>query len=261
MKLLDLSIVIIHYRMLRPLLKCLESIYGREWNVAFEVLIIHKPSGDDSRRRIVEAYPLVEIIQTRQFGIAAMRNLGIERAMGRVLCMLDADAEVLPGALDNLVEFIYSTERAAGAGPKTLRPDGSLEPSCRRFYTMRTVLARRTPLRRLVSGEKLERLHLMEDWDHETVREVDWVAGACLVMSRDAVRAIGTFDEAYVYGFEDVDWCYRARQLGRAVYYVPHASIVHHVQRKSARGVNWMTLEHVKSAVHFYHKHRRQRRW
>ncbi|KPK71337.1 hypothetical protein AMJ71_06540 [candidate division TA06 bacterium SM1_40] len=261
MRELDLSIVIIHYRMVDDLLRCLASIYDRKWDVAFEVLIIHKPSGDRSRQTIVESYPAVRIVETCRFGIASMRNLGIAGASGRILCTLDADVEVLPGAFDRLVEFMDTHAGAAGAGPKTLRPDGSLEPSCRRFYTVRTLLARRTPLRPLIGGDRLERVHLMEDWDHGSVREVDWVAGACIVMSRDAVGAIGMFDESFVYGFEDVDWCYRARLSGRTVYYVPDASIIHHVQRRSARGLNWMTLQHLKSAFHFYHKHRRQRRW
>jgi len=168
--------------------------------------------------------------------------------------MLDADSKVFPHAFDTMVEFMHQHPEAAGAGAKTLRPDGSLEYSVRRFYTIAAILSRRTPLGTLVPHNPWERRHLMLDQDHDQVFEIDWMAGACFLMRRQAIEQIGLFDTQFYFGFEDVDWCFRAKKHGWKLFYIPQPCITHYVQRSSAR-LGRMSWEHLKSALRFYCKH------
>lgn len=251
---IDLSVVIINYRMRQMLERCLMSIYGQRFNINFEVVVVNTLSEDGTEDMIKEQFQNVRLINTGRFGVALSRNVGIRASSGRYILMLDADTIVLPAAFDEMVSFMDSHRDAGGAGTRTVTPEGRLEYSCRTFYTLPVILFRRTFLGTLFPDGRVLRRHLMMDWDHNSIREVDWVAGASFLMRREAVQRTGVFDEKFLFGFEDVDWCFRAKKDGWKIYYFPGGKIVHSVQRSSARGFNRMALEHLKSAFIFYKK-------
>jgi len=250
---LDLSIVIINYRMGHHLEPCFKSIYSIEHKIRFEVILVNKPS-EDRAEETASRYEGVRLISYDRFGISVMRNVGIRNARGRYILILDADTEIREGAFDALVEFMDSHPEVGVAGGKTVRPDGGLEYSCKRFYTLMTIFIRRTPLGAWFPNNPWNRRHQMLDEDHTKPLECDWVAGACYMMRREAIDQVGMFDESYYFGFEDVDFCFRAKRAGWTVLYVPSCVIVHHVQLKS-RGFNKLSWEHLKSGLHFWWKH------
>ena len=67
----------------------------------------------------------------------------------------------------------------------------------------------------------------MSDYDHAEAREVDWIIGACMIVRREAVAEVGLMDERFFLYFEDTDWCYRMKQHGKQVWYVPQSEMVH----------------------------------
>ncbi|MCX7017372.1 MAG: glycosyltransferase, partial [Candidatus Sumerlaeota bacterium] len=221
-------------------------------------VVVHFRTPDDPGEWIAREFPWARMAWTDRFGIAHMRNAGLAAAAeARHKLILDIDAELRPGALEALVEFLESDARIAVAGSRTLRPDGSMEWNAKRFYDWMTIAVRRSPLQRLWPGNPWTRRHLMLDVDHSRPFECDWVAGACMLLRGEAVAEVGSFDERYRFGFEDVDWCLRAKKLGWKVCYCPRAEIVHHVQRRSARDLNALTIEHLKSLWRFWRKHGR----
>ena len=252
---MDLSIVIINYKMSKLLEECLKSIFSRNFKCKFEVILVNKKSGDGTEEMVRDKFDKVKLVNHEDFGIAKSRNIGITGSKGRYVLMLDADAEVLDSSLDRMVEFMDTHKDAGCAGAKTLRPDNTLEYSCKRFYSLITIVFRRTHLNKLFPNNRFNRYHLMMDFNHDNVLEADWVAGACFLMRREVVEAIGLLDEKFFFGIEDVDWCYRIKRKGWKVYYIPDAKIVHHVQRTSASGFNRMTWEHFKSGLYYYRKH------
>jgi len=250
---LDLSIVIINYRMGHHLGSCLSSIFSGQRNLSFEVILVNKPSGDGAEN-FADQYPDLKFIPCDTFGISVMRNVGIRHSEGRYVLILDIDTEVKPGTLEGLVRFMEKHPEVGVAGGKTIHPDGVMEYSCKRFYTPFTILFRRTPLGVWFPKNRWERWHLMMDEDHDQALECDWVAGACFLIRRETCNQIGLFDESFYFGFEDVDFCFRAKCAGWTVRYVPGALIIHHVQRKSL-GFNMLSWEHLKSGLRFWWKH------
>jgi rhamnosyl/mannosyltransferase len=253
---IDLSVVIINYRMRNQLKNCLKSIYTQKVKINFEVILVNTISQDGTPEMIEKHFKDVRLINTDRFGVALSRNVGLKASSGRYILMLDADAMLVPDhrALDEMVEFMNTHSDAGGAGSRTISRSGALECSCRTFYTLPIILFRRTFLGTLFPNSRIIRKHLMMDWDHNSVREVDWVAGASFLMRRETVESIGFFDEKFAFGFEDVDWCYRAQKGGWKIYYFPKGEIIHDAQRASARGFNRMAFEHLKSAFIFYRK-------
>lgn len=240
----------------QDLAEVLPTIRRQAPGFPFEVIVVNKPS-DDGAEETCARFPFVRLISHEKFGIAEMRNVGIRASRGRYCLMLDADTELLPGCFSELVRFMESFPHLGACGAHTRRPDGSIERNVKRFYTLATVAMRRPPLSTVWPDNPWNRRHLMMDRDTNRPHYGDWVAGACFCMRRSTLEEVGLFDDRYYFGFEDVDWCWRAKRLGWKVAFCPSARIIHKVQRKSAAGVNRLTFEHLLSGLRFWWKIRR----
>lgn len=205
-----------------------------------EVVVVDNASRDDSARVAREAFPGAAVLvngRNAGYGSAANRGWGATRAP-RVLVM-NPDVVVHPGALAALLRASGSFPEAAVIAPRLLNTDGSLQPSCRRFYTPATVLLQRTALGRLGLGRRAVRRHLMGDLDLSRSHQVDWVTGAVMLVHRGAVPEAGPFDPRFFLYFEDVDLCYRVRREGWITLYVPEAAMTHHHGRRSRAPSPW----------------------
>jgi len=249
----DLSVVLINWRFADELKAVLPTIRAQKSRVSVETIVVNKPSGDGTEEFLAGAAD-VRLVQHPVFGIAEMRNVGIRAARGRYCLMLDSDTEVLPGCFDALVRFMDRHPRVGACGGHTRRLDGEIERNVKRFYTLGTIAIRRSPLQTLWPGNPWNARHLMLDRPTDRPYYGDWVAGACFCMRREAIAQVGLFDDRYYFGFEDLDWCWRAKRLGWRVAFNPAARIVHKVRRESAKGFNRLTVEHIKSSLRFYLK-------
>ena len=251
---MDLSIILINYRMKEMLTKCISSIIKTQKFNNYEIILVNKPCGADTESLIKSKFPNVRIISHNKFGVAEMRNVGIENSNGRYLMMLDTDTEV-KSDFTNIIKFMDAQKDAGALGPKLIAPDLSLQYSCRTFYDIKTIFFRRTFLGDLFPKHRVLRKHLMQDWDHNDIRQVDWVQGACFIMSRKAIKNVGMFDEFSPFGCEDIAWCARARQKGWKVYYFPESEVIHHYQRSSRSLFSKRATEHLISFIKFYIKY------
>jgi GT2 family glycosyltransferase len=232
---LDLSIVTINHHHRGIVEKCIESLIALPDKVATEVLVIDNTPADGLTEWLQGRFPNVSARANGvPLGYAANANLGLRTATrGRYAMMLNPDAICLPGLLENLVAYMDSHPRAGLAAPKLLNPDGSLQPSCRRFPTPLTLGVRFLRLEGIFRG-KMEH-YLMEDWDHAAEAEVDWVTGAIMILRRKALEAAGGMDESYFMYWEDLDLCLRLWHGGWRVGYVPEARAEHAHLRKGVR--------------------------
>lgn len=253
---IDLSIILINWRMRNDLEGCLDCISKHEHRCSIETILVNKPSGDGTEELVNTRHPWVNMIIHEIFGIAEMRNIGLQAAKGRYCLILDADTELLPGCLDHLVDFMDRHHRVGGCGGHTTRLNGAHEHNVKRFYDLHTVLIRRSIIQRVWPNNPWSRRHLMMDKDITRPFYGDWMAGACFCIRREALEQVGLFDRGYYFGFEDVDWCWRAKAMRWKIAFNPYAKIIHKVQRLSDRGMNSFALEHIKSGIRFWWKNR-----
>ena len=254
----DLSIVILNYRTPDLLLDCLAALSRHPFTLGTsETWVVDNASGDDSVQRVRAAYPEVRVLENPcNLGFAAGNNRGIARCQGRYFLLLNPDTQVHAGALDELVRFMDARPGTAAAGGQLIGLDGEIQSSCREFPNLLGVVLRGTPLCRLFPNHPSLARYLMSDCDRQVSREVDWVLGACMIIRRQAWEAVGPLDEGFFMYYEDIDWCYRARQAGWSIHYVPAARVTHHHRRESARGLfNKLTREHIKSIMRLFRKH------
>jgi len=168
---------------------------------------------------------LIENAAPRSY--AANINAGIVALSSELVLVANPDTRAAPGAVAMLRDFMIARDRCGVAGPRLQNPDGSWQPSRRRFPTVRGTLVRRTPLRRLRPPLEHQRDHYLLDERPTEPVPADWMLGGFLLLRRAMLDELGGYDEGFrMYG-EEIDLCYRAAKAGWERWYVPGAVVVH----------------------------------
>jgi len=252
----ELSVCIVNWNTREDLEQAIVSVLESDPGLNPEVIVLDNASQDGSADMVRERFPDVVLIEEkRNLGFAKGYNCAARQASGRHLLILNPDTVVQSGALERLIEFLDSHQDAAAVGPRLLNSDGTIQYSCRRFPKPMAAVLRNTVIGRILPRNHFTREYLMADWDHETVREVDWVSGAAVCIRPRAWDQVGGFDEGFFMYAEDMDWCLRAREAGWKVYYCPDAAVVHRIGRSSDQRPIDMVLQFHRSMARFYSKH------
>jgi GT2 family glycosyltransferase len=211
-----------------------------------EVVVIANTPGS-----VPEGVEAVHNAEPRGFG--ANLNAGFARTSAELLVAANPDAIPAEGAVEALRTFMDAHARCGVAGPRMVFPDGSWQPSRRRFPTVTGTVVRRTPLRLVVPQRR--HFHLDETPPEQPV-PADWMLGGFLMLRRTMLDELGGFDEGYrLYG-EDIDLQYRAAKAGWERWYVPNAVVTHeHQAETDKRWLTRRTLWHWAGIARFVRKH------
>ncbi len=186
-------------------------------------------------------------------GFGANINNGVARTTAELVVTANPDAVPEPGAVDALRSFMTAHPRCGIAGPRMVFPDGTWQPSRRRFPTVAGTIVRRTPLRKIVPQRR--HFHLDESPPVEPV-QADWMLGAFLLMRRTMLDELDGWDAGFRHYCEDIDLCYRAAQSGWERWYVPDAVVTHaYAAVIDERFLSLHTLWHARGMARFVRKH------
>ncbi len=253
---LDLSISIVNWNTRDLLRNCLRSIYETTHQISYEIFVVDNASSDGSYQMIEREFPQVRLLRNEEnLGFAQANNQALKRSQGRYILLLNPDTIVLERAFAKMVEFMDGNPKVGALGPRILNEDRSLQFSCYSFPTISTFLFHITHLDTLFPKNRLMGKYRMSYWDHNDIREVDWVTGACLMVRQEVIQRIGLLDEDYFMFSEDLDWCYRIKRLGWKVYYLPKAEVIHLRSQATQRDRERMeTATHITRLL-FFSKH------
>jgi len=258
----ELSVVIVNFDTGRLLGECLASIERAAGEVALEVLVVDNASTDASFE-VLREHPAVQGIRNAaNVGFARAVNQALAVAKGRFVLLLNPDTQVRPRTLRQLLAFADAHPTAGIVGPRLVNPDGTLQPSAYRFPTLvqaaGTILGvkRLVPVRwlRARAGRWLGSRFGQLD-PHETPRPVDLVTGACMLVRRPVLDAIGGLDPRFFLYFEEKDFCLRARRAGFSTHFDPSTEVLHAIGG-SSRGDPMITVvERCRSMRQYHDKH------
>ena len=239
----NVAAVVVLHDPVPELAQCLEALIPQ----VQELVVVDNLGG-----AVVQGVPV--ITNERPAGLAANANRGIAETSTPFVIVANPDTVAAPDAVAVLRHFAEAHPRAGIVGPELRHPDGTLNPSRRRFPTVGGTIVRRTPLRRVLSGT--QRSHYGLDEQPTEPVQADWLLGAFLLLRREMLEELGGFDEGFrLYG-EDIDLAYRAAKLGWERWYVPEAKVVHvHQAVTDRRLLTRRTWWHWRGIARFVRKH------
>jgi GT2 family glycosyltransferase len=223
---LDVVLVIVTYRSTALLHQLLRSVQAAAGGLTFGVVVVDNDSGDEVET-VVDHYPWAKLVRARSnLGYSGGINLGLANVPdARGVCVVNPDVELLP---DSLARLLVAAESHGASVPLLCDGDGRVQRSIRREPTVLGAW-----------GEALLGDHLAgrPSWSVELVRRhnayrrsgpVDWATGAVLMTSREALDAVGGWDDSYFLYAEETDYCRRLRAAGFEVCFEPAAVAIHH---------------------------------
>jgi len=291
---LDLGIVIVNYNTCDLLARCLETVYASQGDLRYHVTVVDNASTDGSSAMVRERFPVARLIASpTNGGYPYGNNMGLlgygfrpvegetrlmsappaatvwEQGLStdfatllsgpisppRYALLLNPDTELPPTALADMVAFLDNRPQAGAAGPRLVRPDGSLDLACRRsFPTPAVSLYRMLYLHRLFPRSPRFARYNMTYLSEDVTTEVDSVVGAFMMVRGEAIGQVGLLDERFFMYGEDLDWAYRIKQRGWEVWYNANVRVLH-VKEAASRQSRRARVEFYRAMMLFFYKH------
>ena len=243
----DVVVSIVSHSNRDLVLRCLDALErSRGSRYTQEVVVLDNASRDGSVEAIREQFPRVSVIaQGRRCGFGANHNSVIAATRSRYLLLLNDDAVVEEGLLDQLVEYLEERLPVAAVAPRIVSPDGQPQQTAWRSPT---------PMGCLLFALTLGRVGWVQSTGRDP-RPVGWASGCALLVRRDALEHVGGFDERFFMYAEDTDLCRRLSDAGYEIHFLPSAHVTHFSQSSTAEVPVQRTNEQWRSLGLYWTKH------
>jgi GT2 family glycosyltransferase len=253
----DLSCIIVNYKNSDPLKDCLASLYQTIQGIEFEVIIVDNSENDLGLQPLKELYSNAQFISnSSNVGFSKANNQAAKIAQGNILLFLNPDTFLPDQSINSMYRYFLSHTETGALGPKVVNPDGSMQYSCRRYPTLWTGLFNRySILSQLFPENRFTSQYLMRDFDHNEIRQVDWLSGCCLMVSKIAFEICHGFDENYFLFNEDVDLCLTINQVGKEVIYFPEATVIHQISTSNSKTTARVIIQRHLGMMYYFKKH------
>lgn len=254
---MDLSIIIISYNTKDLLLDCIKSVIKTTKNISYEIIVVDNGSSDGTQEIIKKKYshkfvsgtnntsingevsvphirdnshgPTIKLIENQtNLGFSKANNIGIKEAKGRYILFLNSDTVVHNDTLEQMVQFMEKNKETGAATCRVELPNGKLDDASHRgFPTPWNAFCHFSGLSKFLkikftNGYSMTYLNLSK------VHEVDACCGAFMMVRREAGNQVKWWDEDYFWYGDDLDLCYRLKEKGWKIFFVPYVSILHY---------------------------------
>lgn len=227
----DVSIVIANYNTADYLIECVSSVKESvpPW-LEHEVIVIDNGSTDTSVDLLQSSHPDVILITNHQnVGFSVANNQGVLRSRGRTILFLNPDTIVHQETIETILHFIDERPSIGAATCRVEFPDGQLDDGAHRgFPTPWNALCYFSGLHKLFPRRKLFTGYTLGWMNIGSVHEIDALVGAFMLVRREAGEQVGWWDEDYFFYGEDIDFCFKLKQVGWSILFVPDVCVTHY---------------------------------
>lgn len=238
MRKIDTAIIIVNHNHKNSILKLIKSIYDYHNLENTKIIFIQNKPSQFVKNYIKDFDEIVFVENKNIQGFARNVNNAIHlaRSMFSVnyFLLLNPDIVLKNNILSPFTRIIDNNNGIGIIGPKLLNEDGSIQYSCRKFYSLKYIFIRMFRLSYLL-GSKIEDNILMKNFNHDKQSDVDWISGAVMFFNKEFLDKVGVFDDKnfFMYG-EDQDLCLRSWHNNLKVVYYPGVECFHSYQRKGS---------------------------
>lgn len=212
----NISVVILNYKLKELTLKCLKSVQSSDYP-NLNIIVVDNNSGDGLQEKIVNDKEITFIQTGDNLGYSGGNNIGIKKALelgADYIFILNPDAIVKKDTISILQKTALDSNSDI-LGPKVYFEDEKTIWYAGSQFDLANVLGNHRGVDEIDSGQ------------YDQIEETDGVTGAAMFVKADVFKKIGSFDERYFLYYEDADFCYRAKQAGLKITYVPQAVVIH----------------------------------
>ena len=250
------SIIIVNWNVRDLLERCLESIQRSAAGMAHEIIVVDNASQDGSAEMVRERFPRAIVLENpSNLGFSKGNNQALAWSAAPYLLLLNPDAEIQGDGLPLMTRYMETHPEVGVLGPQLLNPDGTVQSSRRQFPTLATAFLESTVLQQWWPDNKALRAYYMRDTSDDETQDIDWGVGACLTVRRKITEQIGLLDETFFMYSEEMDWCYRIKQAGWGIVYLPAAEVTHYGGQSSKQVIAAQHIHFQRSKIRFFRKH------
>ncbi len=227
-----------------------------------EIIVVDNASSDGSYE-VAASFPGVQVIACkRNLGYGRANNIGLRRARGQHLLILNPDTVPQAHSIERLVAFQRACPQACIVSPRLLNSDGSVQEAAFRFPTLAMASLDLFPLPRIIPGRLRRKLYTStlngrypNERRADSPFKIDHPLGACILISRTAYAQAGGFDPRIFMYAEEIDLAMRYAQHGWECWQVPQAEVVHLGGQSTRQTPDRMQVELWRSRLYLYRKH------
>ena len=252
------SVIIVAYNSCDFIPACLKSVRDACAGLDTEIIVLDNGSKEPILPEIKNFFPEVTWIDSKEnLGFGKGCNLAEKHATKPYLFFINPDTIVSRDSFTKVLEFMESHPESGTVGCRILNEDGSIQWACRRsFPTPISAVSKTIGLAALFPKSKLLASYNMTYADPDEVTEVDAISGSFFCIRRDVYEKLKGFDEDFFMYGEDLDLCFRTKQMGLKNYYTPSTNILH-FKGQSCRTRRWDSyLDFYKAMLIFVKKHK-----
>lgn len=229
---MELSIIVVNYNTKEFLRRCINSILENvSKKLNYEIIVVDNASSDQSAEMVRKEFPKIKLVANKENGgFSKANNQGIKISeKSKYVLFLNPDTIVQKQTIETMIEFMDDNKNAGASTCKLVMLNGEIDDASHRgfptpwnSFSHFLGIAKIFPKSKIFSGYNL-------GWmDMNSTHEIDALAGAFMLVRREAGEEAKWWDEDYFFYGEDIDFCYMLRQKGWKIYYVPTVFVTHY---------------------------------
>ena len=226
-----ISIIILNYNTFDLTCQCIESIYEYTKNVDFEIIIVDNASTMDEPDNFLELFPKIKLVKnTENRGFAGGCNDGIKVAKGDTILLLNSDTKLLNDAISITYDFLNTHPNVGIVTCRLENEDGSPQNNCYHFPSISKTLIELLRLQKFFPKSNFKKTLYGYFFDYDIIAYPDYIWGAFFMFPRKLLDIFPNqlLPETFWMYFEDMEWCWLARQAGYEVVFVPDGIVLHY---------------------------------
>jgi hypothetical protein len=247
---IDVSVVIVSYNTRDVTVQAVGSVLTHAGGIGIEVIVVDNQSSDGSADAIRAAHPEAHVIDSgHNGGYGWGNNIGISQARGRYVLVLNPDAVMHAGTLNNAVSYMDAHPEVGILGAKVIYETGDQQSTLFRDLRLSHLVWRIGVPNRIIRETPRFGDQRYASRGRDTVEDVEVVAGCFMMLPRAVIAEVGAMDGRFFMYSEESEWCWRVRQAGYVVRYNPQITITHYGEVSTGGASPWRAVQIIRSHI------------
>jgi GT2 family glycosyltransferase len=251
---MQLSVIILNYNVRYFLELCVLSVENALKNIDSEIIVVDNNSQDDSCEMMRSRFPNVKLIQNSEnAGFPKGNNIGVTKAKGEYICILNPDTVVAEDTFEKVLAFAKKQNNLGIVGVKLIDGTGNFLPESKRGTPKPWVaFTKISGLHKLFPKSPLFNKYYAQHLTENQTGEVEILVGAFMVLKKELYEEVGGFDEDCFMYSDDIDLSYMVLQKGKTNYYFHETTVIHYKGESTIKDGTYM--KRFQEAMNFFYR-------